>query len=555
MFHSSSFLECAKGISLILAHITACIIDIDNPEASLTVAICSDHRLHGAATMAEAACGFVLPFYEPLQLLQTKPYDFTQLGKQHANSPTSAATAAALAAYVRPDFLAELSFHRGALSAWLQQQATTSGSSSGSGGGGFGAGGTAAAVVPEGVLEGLAALAARLHGLTYALAGPAAASMAAPAGSTAAEGLPYGEGGGNGGRGGGAAIAAAAAVTAGMLRTEWTSALSSKPQRMLKLDSLPQELAMVYTTTAAAMRQAAHQRLEDSLASATSISAFGTAAGDTGTAASTASAPASPGTATAADNSSSGTTAAAAAGALTSAVASLRRAAGLYGYLADEMLPELGTGAGAGGERPLELLPPAARLMQLLCLAEGQALMAAAAEARGMAPGTQRALHAGCLTLLRQAEAAAAALAAASPPSLPPASRLPRLLGVSCGLHEGRCLLARAAELQRDMQLGEAEAACEECMRVLGGAARRLERSDPPAWGEAIKAQQARCAPLLAAVHKDRLAVTYQPLPKQPPDATANAAVRVTPEPFRPVPVAPPLPPPDQGAKPGCALM
>lgn len=45
--------------------------------------------------------------------------------------------------------------------------------------------------------------------------------------------------------------------------------------------------------------------------------------------------------------------------------------------------------------RPLELLPAAARCMSALCLAEAQALMAAAAEARGMSPGARRALHGG----------------------------------------------------------------------------------------------------------------------------------------------------------------
>ena len=35
--------------------------------------------------------------------------------------------------------------------------------------------------------------------------------------------------------------------------------------------------------------------------------------------------------------------------------------------------------------------------------------------------------------------------------------------------------------------------------------------------------------------------MTYQPLPKQPPDAAANAAVRVAAEPFKPAPVRPPV--------------
>nr|ARO50070.1 hypothetical protein [Yamagishiella unicocca] len=355
-----------------------------------------------------------------------------------------------------------------------------------------------------------------------------------------------------------------------------------RPQRMLRLDNLPQELAMVYTTYAAALRHTAHQLVQEAGATVGSggSGGQGTEPADGGAVAATRDDAACNGSS--GGGGSSGDCGSGATGlqaALTVAVATLRRAAGVFGFLAEEVLPGLAGGGGGGaavvpGDRPLELLVPAARCMQQLCLAEAQALVAATAAVKGMSPGTQRALHAGemrpqawwCSALFRQAQVSARELAAAAPPGLPPSDLLDKLLAVATALHEARAHHCLALEGQRDMELGTAEASCEECQRLLEAALRCLARSDPYDWAGCIKARkrrreqlasihQATGAQLLAAVHKDRMSVTYQALPKQPPDATANAAIRVAVDVFQPLPVLPPVPVTTESGKGGCGIM
>ncbi|KAG2432478.1 hypothetical protein HXX76_008823 [Chlamydomonas incerta] len=494
-----------------------------------------------------------LALADPWLSLSTKPFDYSAAFSKQGGAAAGAVAAAAMAA--RPESVLELTFQRGAVSAWMQQPATA------------GAAAVAAATkahVPEGVLEGLAGLAARLHGLMDALAvaggadpggaaaaDPDAAATAATAdGPVPAEALDVG-----------VSVAAAAAVTAGAVRPEWTSALSSKPQRMLRLDSLPQVRCAVYTAYAAALRQAAWQRVADAISPSPSPSS-----GDAGPLAAPAGAGSSAGggegggggAAAGGGSAAGGGDAAGVVAALTAAVAGLRRAAGVYEWLGSELLPALSGAAPAQGDVPLELLPAAARCMAALCGAEGQALMAAAAEARGMSPGARRALHGGCVTLLKGAEAAAGEVAAAAGATAGAgvSERLLRLRAAGGALHAAAACYCLALERQKELELGEAEAAAEECRRLLEAGLRRLDRSDPPAWADSFRALQAAAAQLAAAAHKDRLAVTYQPLPKQPPDAAANAAVRVTPERFKPAPVRPPPPPAEAaGSKGGCAVM
>ncbi|GIL42240.1 hypothetical protein Vafri_274 [Volvox africanus] len=285
----------------------------------------------------------------------------------------------------------------------------------------------------------------------------------------------------------------------------------------------------VYSAYAASLRHSALQHYSQELLLAAADTAGGAVGGG--------------------DQQSAAAAAAAAAGlqaALTRAVAGLRRAAGVYGYLADEVLPALRdvmAAATASRDWPLELLPAAARCMQHLSLAEAQALVAAMAELKGMSPGTQRALHAGCVLLFRDAAAAAQELAAAAPLGLPLSDRLlVRFLPAATALHAARSQLCFAREQQAVMEMGQAEAACEEAIRLLASAAGCLDkRLDPASWLELIQAEQATCSALLSAVHRDRLAITFQPLPKQPPDALANPAIRVVPDAFQPEVVIPPV--------------
>ncbi|EFJ46169.1 hypothetical protein VOLCADRAFT_93312, partial [Volvox carteri f. nagariensis] len=357
-----------------------------------------------------------------------------------------------------------------------------------------------------------------------------------------------------------------------------------RPQRFLRIDSLPQELAMVYTAYAAALRHSALQHYISNVSGHLAEAAAAPAGSD--------------GAVADADSGETAATAAAASRvqpALTAAVAGLRRAAGVYDFLAENLLPALrGAGALAAGDRPLELLPAAALCMKQLCLAEAQALVAVAAEVKGMSPGTQRALHAGavrfegfggCVSLYRAAAAAAQALAAAAPSGLPLSDRLThRLLPAAVAIHGARAQLCVARERQIALELGEAEAACEECLRLLESASRYLDRrcdSESPGleFVQALfikiqattsgindikvtasqpvgkSADRAACTALRSAVQRDRLAVTFQPLPKHPPDAVANAAVRVAPDVFQPEPVLPPAPPADVQARSGCNIM
>ncbi|GLC35356.1 hypothetical protein PLESTB_000573500 [Pleodorina starrii] len=489
-------------------------------------------------------CGLLFPFYEPLQLLQTCPYDYSALAKQGP-------TAAQLAAAVRPDFLSELAFHRGSVSTWLQSLSSNGAASA-----------SAPPPVPDVAVEGLAALAARLHGLVLVVGTPLGTTAAAGTGAAAAAGSQPAGGGGSvaaAATAAAAAVSLAAAVTMSLVRPQWSSALSKKPQRMLRLDCLPQDLAMVYSALGAALRLSALQRCGGAGEEAPPASAAAAAAGGASEAATAAAAAAAAPQAAVAEEGGGGgrSPPSGAQVALTAAVAGLRRAAGVYEYLAEGLLPALsGAGEVGGGDRPLELLPAAARAMQLLCLAEGQALVAAAAAARGMSPGTQRALHAGCAALFRQASAAVQALGGAAPGGLPPSDRLGRLVGSAAALHTARAHLCLARERQGAMELGEAEAACEEARKLLDAAARGLDRrADPAAWMELIQAEQASCAALHSAVQRDRLAITFQPLPKQPPDAAASPAVRVAPDSFQPEPLMPPAPPAAEQGKGGCAVM
>ncbi|GLI70538.1 hypothetical protein VaNZ11_015454 [Volvox africanus] len=459
-------------------------------------------------------CSLTLNWYEPLRLLRTKPYDYSLLSKQGLG-PLSTVTLAC------PNFLNELTFRRGAIGMWLQS--LNNGCS------------PDGAPAPDVALEGLSSLAARLEGLFRAIAAAAGASgtdsTVKPAAAAAG------------------CITATAALTMGFMHSEWNSALSRKPQRYLRLDCLPQELAMVYSAYGAALRHSALQHYSQGLL----LGAVDTAGG----------AVSSGGDESGGGDQQSAAAAAGLQAALTRAVAGLRRAAGVYGYLADEVLPALrevmaaAAAAAASRDWPLELLPAAALCMKHLSLAEAQALVAAMAELKGMSPGTQRALHAGCVLLFRDAAVAAQELAAAAPLGLPLSDRLlVRFLPAATALHAARSQLCFAREQQAVMEMGQAEAACEEGLRLLVSAAGCLDkRLDPALWLELIQAEQATCSALHSAVHRDRLAITFQPLPKQPPDALANPAIRVVPDVFQPEVVFPPAPPASAGNKGGCAIM
>lgn len=126
----------------------------------------------------------------------------------------------------RPESILELTFQRGAFSTWMQQPAA---------GGAAAAAAATKAHLPEGLLQGLTGLAARLHGLMDALAvagGAAPGGAARPAdaepATTAATAGGYGNAAASMDVDVGVSVAAAAAVTAGAVRSEWTSALSSK---------------------------------------------------------------------------------------------------------------------------------------------------------------------------------------------------------------------------------------------------------------------------------------------------------------------------------------
>ncbi|GIL96012.1 hypothetical protein Vretimale_1921 [Volvox reticuliferus] len=195
--------------------------------------------------------------------------------------------------------------------------------------------------------------------------------------------------------------------------------------------------------------------------------------------------------------------------------------------------------------------------MQQLSLAEAQALVAAMAGLKGMSPGTQRALHAGCVSLFRAAAAAAQELAAVAPPGLPLSDMLlVRFLPSATALHAARSQVCLAREQQAAMEMGQAEAACEESLRLLASAAGCLDkRLDPAAWLELIQAEQATCSAIRSTVQRDRLAITFQPLPKQPPDALTNPAIRVVPDAFQPEVVVPRAPPASAENKGSCTLM
>lgn len=485
----------------------------------------------------------LLAFPDPLQSLQTKPLESGGYGGRQGKQPPAAGLAS-----VSPEWLAELSFQRTVMSSWLANTADLKASSgisqAGAGASGSGGGGVrasckcgasvdtadryAASATSQGVVEAMASFAGRLHGLVDAVVD-----------------LPG-------------------------FKADWASPLAKPAGKMYRLESLSQELAMVYVAYGAGLRQLALQRIAE-LASpfyGSAAQAAAAAADASGGATPTAAAAAGgsqqllPEAAAPSGSSSGGqgggaaaaasSSSAAAAGGFAGAMSLLRQAAGVYAYLAAELLPRLG-GMGAVTERPVELNAMVCRALSQLCLAEAQAIMAMAGAAKGNAPGTLAMLHAGCAALYK---AAATHKDEAFFAGLPLGDRMTRYLAASAHVQLARAYGCLAADSAAKMELGVAESCCVEGERLLGLAAKDVERADA-SWTAWIKAEEAALAAQLVPIRKDRLAVTYQPLPKEgPPDAAVGAKALATPVEFAPAPAAPPAPAPAPPApKQGCALM
>jgi len=333
--------------------------------------------------------------------------------------------------------------------------------------------------------------------------------------------------------GGGASGASAAASTSAPRRpfeTEWTSPLGGRAARFIALRGAAKEQAMALFLYGSLLRQLGHQALDDALqrereptpAEAGEAGGAGGAGASGGRSAPSPPPPPPP-----------------PAGPLAEAAHHLRRAAGVFRRLADRTLPAILLALGTR-DRPLEITPPAAEAMALVCLAEAQALTAFRAEERGSPPALLSSLHAGARSLYARASRALPPAHASgggggggggASEHARPGERLTRFLALGQAVSSARALRAAALDLASRFEAGTAERCCDEAARELAGAASGAAGGDP-AWRLLVQEEAGRLEAAAAPIRKDRLYVTVQAVPRDLPRGLPEARVLVAELPF-----------------------
>eukprot|EP00270_Netrium_digitus_P012015 TRINITY_DN3865_c0_g1_i2.p1 TRINITY_DN3865_c0_g1~~TRINITY_DN3865_c0_g1_i2.p1 ORF type:complete len:400 (+),score=114.75 TRINITY_DN3865_c0_g1_i2:47-1201(+) len=134
----------------------------------------------------------------------------------------------------------------------------------------------------------------------------------------------------------------------------------------------------------------------------------------------------------------------------------LRRAAGVYAYVAESILPLHKSTAMAHGEMPPEAISSTPQALILVCLGEAQALAAFRAEERGSKPTLLAKLHEGVADKFRSAHG----LLTGSKPQCQPlrdsSVRFSSYVPVMAALHSCRAKLYLAEELQQKEEIGVA---------------------------------------------------------------------------------------------------
>eukprot|EP00873_Tetraselmis_striata_P038006 jgi/Tetstr1/458270/TSEL_044758.t1 len=219
--------------------------------------------------------------------------------------------------------------------------------------------------------------------------------------------------------------------TAAKLVFQWNSPLGDQPGRFFKLTTLPMERAMAFYMYGAALQQQGYH---------------------------IASVEATPGSPMAA-----ATAAAAADARHADAATMLRRAAGVFTFLADCVLPSVLDDLPA--ERPAELVPATAGCLASCALAEAQAVVAHRAMLKGASAHLVSQLHMGVSELM---EAASKRLKEGMNEYNSVSSRLRRYIAISSTLHQAMAAAYQGQRLlQADGQAGVAVALCDHAAVLL----------------------------------------------------------------------------------------
>ncbi|KAL2610120.1 hypothetical protein R1flu_028693 [Riccia fluitans] len=130
-----------------------------------------------------------------------------------------------------------------------------------------------------------------------------------------------------------------------------------------------------------------------------------------------------------------------------------RQAAGVYQHSAENVLPHLQSVVAVGADRPPEAAVSVARIMNIVCLAEAQAVTARRAEEKGTSGSLLAKLHYGVVQFLDEA---LEILQEADAASVHVSEKFRRFLNICKVLHESRSQRYIAADFRAEEKLGMA---------------------------------------------------------------------------------------------------
>ncbi|KAK9118492.1 hypothetical protein Scep_016585 [Stephania cephalantha] len=181
----------------------------------------------------------------------------------------------------------------------------------------------------------------------------------------------------------------------------------------------------------------------------------------------------------------------------------LRKAAGVYQYLADEMLPSVQSSFSR--ERPPEATSPMSSIMSLICLAEAQAVTLRKAEEKGSTHGILVKLHFGIKEMLNEATTNLQQLRKGCKNISP---RLEEFICSCKALHELRSEKHLAESLEVAEQVGVAIGVVR---RALNNAKRKMPTNS--AWRSVFKQEMEVVSEKLKKVERENELVWYHKIP------------------------------------------
>ncbi|KAK9106911.1 hypothetical protein Syun_022922 [Stephania yunnanensis] len=181
----------------------------------------------------------------------------------------------------------------------------------------------------------------------------------------------------------------------------------------------------------------------------------------------------------------------------------LRKAAGVYQYLADEMLPSVQSSFSR--ERPPEATSPMSSIMSLICLAEAQAVTLRKAEEKGSTHGILVKLHFGIKEMLNEATTVLQQLRKGCK-------------NISPRLEEFICSCKALLELRSEKHLAESLEVAEQVgvaigvvRRALNNAKRKMPTNS--AWRSVFKQEMEVVSEKLQKVERENELVWYHKIP------------------------------------------